>query len=166
MFNLNYKLLLLVFTMAIGIGCFGFVGTAKAEYESAGTSTSANLLSGLDVRHIRSFYYNVSSLPEGTTLKFRYSTTSASGPWVNSAGTPNGWDTVASAGTSSISLGDFYWSECPFYYQARFESDPNGQYSPVLDLIKIRFFPPNPFTIEGEVIFNNIDIKTVLPEEP
>ncbi len=144
---LNYRkkfVFFLITTAMVFGGCFGVAGKVEAEYFAAGTSTSINLLEGMDVPSIDSFYCNASSVPSGTALKFRYSTTSTSGPWVNSNGTKDGWDEVATTGGATTSLSGLNWGGSIFYYQVRLESDTNGSTPPELDKIELNYSNPPP----------------------
>ncbi len=103
-------------------------------YNSTGTFTSTNLLSGQTVCSADSFDYNASAIPSGTTLKVQFSQDNTN--WYNSAGTLNGWSTLSS-GTPSISLSRLNWSGANFYYKMKFTSD--GIDTPVLDEITINY---------------------------
>ena len=111
-----------------------YVEVDYTVYNSPGTLTSVNLLSGETVVSIDSFYYNASAIPSGTSLKVQYSQDNTN--WYNSAGTPDGWDTLAQ-GTSSIDLSGLSWSGANFYYHMEFTSD--GGDTPVLDEISAVF---------------------------
>ena len=103
-------------------------------YDSPGTLTSINLLSGETVVSIDNFDYNASAIPSGTSLKVQFSQDSTN--WYNSSGTPDGWDTL-SQGTHSINLSGLGWSGANFYYKMEFISDGAG--TPVLDEISVNF---------------------------
>jgi hypothetical protein len=103
-------------------------------YDSPGTLTSVNLLSGETVSSIDSFDYNASSIPSGTSLKVQFSEDSTN--WYDSAGTADGWDTL-SPGTNTIDLSGLGWSGANFYYQMEFTSD--GIDTPVLDEVGVDF---------------------------
>jgi len=105
-----------------------------STYEPTGTITSTNLLSGETVASIDSFDYNASAIPSGTSLKVQFSQDSTN--WYNSAGTPDGWDTL-SQGTNNIDLSGLSWSGANFYYHMLFTSD--GSDTPVLDEISVNF---------------------------
>ncbi len=111
-----------------------YVEVDYTVYDSPGTLTSVNLLSGETVISIDSFYYNASAIPSGTSLKVQYSQDNSN--WYNSAGTPDGWDTLTQ-GTSSIDLSGLSWSGANFYYHMEFTSD--GGDTPVLDEISAIF---------------------------
>jgi len=100
----------------------------------SGTVTSTNLLSGEKVVSIDSFNYIASAIPSGTSLKVQFSQDSTN--WYNSAGTPDGWDTL-SQGTNNIDLSGLSWSGDEFYYHMLFTSD--GTDTPVLDEITVNF---------------------------
>jgi len=110
------------------------VNYIDVTYYSSGTITSTNLLSGETVKSIDSFDYNASAIPSGTSLKVQFSQDSTS--WYNSAGTPDGWDTL-SQGTNNIDLSGLSWSGPNFYYHMLFTSD--GSDTPVLDEIRVNF---------------------------
>ena len=111
-----------------------YVEVDYTVYDSPGTLTSVNLLSGETVKSIDSFYYDASAIPSGTSLKVQFSIDNTT--WYNSAGTPGGWDTL-SQGTDNISLAGLGWSGPNFYYHMEFTSD--GSDTPVLDEISIIF---------------------------
>ena len=104
------------------------------SYDSPGTLTSVNLLSGETVKSIDSFYYDASAIPSGTGLKVQFSQDNTN--WYNSSGTLGGWDTL-SQGTDSIDLSGLGWSGPNFYYKMEFTSD--GTDTPVLDEIRVNF---------------------------
>jgi len=110
------------------------VNYTPLSYNSPGTVTSTNLLSGKAVNSIDNFYYDASAIPSGTTLKAQYSTDNST--WYNSSGTLNGWDTL-SQGSANISLATLGWSGPNFYYRAELTS--TGTETPVLDEIRVYF---------------------------
>ncbi len=103
-------------------------------YDSPGTLTSVNLLSGETVISIDSFDYNASAIPSGTGLKVQFSQDSST--WYDSAGNSGQWDTL-SQGSHSIDLSGLGWSGDNFYYKMEFTSD--GTATPVLDEISVNF---------------------------
>ena len=103
-------------------------------YDSPGTLTSVNLLSGETVVSIDSFGYNASAIPLGTGLKAQFSQDSST--WYDSSGNPSQWDTL-SEGSHSIDLSGLGWSGDNFYYKMEFTSD--GTDTPVLDEISVNF---------------------------
>jgi len=103
-------------------------------YDSPGTLTSVNLLSGETVVSIDSFGYNASAIPSGTGLKVQFSQDSST--WYDSSGNPGQWDTL-SEGSHSIDLSGLGWSGDNFYYKMEFTSD--GTDTPVLDEISVNF---------------------------
>ena len=111
-----------------------YVEVNYSAYNSPGTLTSVNLLSGETVVSIDSFGYNASAIPSGTGLKVQFSQDNTT--WYNSAGTAGGWDTL-SPGTHSINLSGLGWSGANFYYKMEFTS--NGTATPVLDEITVNF---------------------------
>jgi len=110
------------------------VNYTEETYDSPGTITSVNLLTGEKVVSIDNFEYNAPSIPTGTGLKVQFSTDNAT--WYNSAGTLDGWDTL-SEGTDNISLSGLSWSGPNFYYHMEFISD--GSDTPVLEEIRVYF---------------------------
>ena len=110
------------------------INYTQIAYNSPGTITSENLLSGETVASIDDFYYDAPAIPSGTGLKVQFSTDNTT--WYNSAGTPGGWDTL-SQGTDNISLSGLGWSGSNFYYHMEFTSD--GTDTPVLDEIRVYF---------------------------
>ncbi|MFC1918380.1 hypothetical protein ACFLWW_00175 [Chloroflexota bacterium] len=110
------------------------VNYTSISYETSGTVTSINLLSGETVLSIDSFDYNASAIPSGTALKVQFSQDNSN--WYNSAGTLDGWDTLV-AGTHSIDLSGLSWLGSNFYYHILFTSD--GSDTPVLDEITVNF---------------------------
>ncbi len=111
-----------------------YVEVNYTPYYSLGTITSVNLLSSEAVVSIDDFYYDASAIPSGTGLRVQFSQDNTN--WYNSAGTPNGWDTLAQ-GTDNISLSTLGWSGSNFYYRMEFTS--NGANTPVLDEIRVYF---------------------------
>jgi hypothetical protein len=103
-------------------------------YDSPGTLTSTNLLSGETVISIDSFDYNASAIPSGTSLKVQFSPDNTN--WYDSSGTPDGWDTL-SQGIHNIDLSGLSWSGSNLYYKMEFTSD--GPATPVLDEISVNF---------------------------
>ena len=103
-------------------------------YNTLGTLTSTNLLSGESVVSIDSFDYNASAIPSGTGLKVQFSTDNTT--WYNSAGTLDGWNTL-SQGSNNIDLSGLSWSGANFYYHMEFTSDTSD--TPVLDEISVNF---------------------------
>jgi len=103
-------------------------------YDSPGTLTSVNLLSGETVVSIDSFGYNASAIPSGTGLKAQFSQDNST--WYDSSGNPGQWDTL-SEGSHSIDLSSLGWSGDNFYYKMEFTSD--GTATPVLDEISVNF---------------------------
>ncbi len=105
-----------------------------SAYDSPGTLTSVNLLSGETVVSIDSFGYNASAIPSGTGLKVQFSQDSST--WYDSSGNSDQWDTL-SEGSHSIDLSGLGWSGDNFYYKMEFTSD--GTDTPVLDEISVNF---------------------------
>ena len=110
------------------------VNYTTSTYNTLGTLTSTNLLSGESVISIDSFDYNASAIPSGTSLKVQFSQDNTN--WYNSAGTPGGWDTLTQ-GTNNIDLSGLSWSGPNFYYHMEFTSDASD--TPVLDEIRVNF---------------------------
>jgi hypothetical protein len=110
------------------------VNYTPTTYDSRGTVTSENLLSSANVASIDDFYYDISAIPAGTSLKVQYSQDSSN--WYDSSGTLDGWDTL-SQGSANISLTSLNWTGSNFYYHMEFTSD--GTDTPVLDEIRVYF---------------------------
>ena len=111
-----------------------YVEVNYSAYNSPGTLTSVNLLSGETVISIDSFGYNASAIPSGTSLKVQFSQNGSN--WYDSSGNAGQWDTM-SQGSHSISLSGLGWSGANFYYKMEFTSDGTG--TPVLDEISVNF---------------------------
>ena len=111
-----------------------YVEVSYTPYNSPGTLTSTNLLSGETAASIDNFSYNASAIPSGTGLQVQYSSDNSS--WYNSLGVPDAWDTM-SQGTGNISLANLDWSGSNFYYNMQFTSD--GPDTPILDMIDVAF---------------------------
>jgi len=111
-----------------------YVEVNYSPYNSPGTLTSVNLLSGETVVSIDSFSYNASAIPSGTGLKVQFSQDNST--WYNSSGNSGQWDTL-SQGSHSIDLSGLDWSGANFYYKMEFTSDGTG--TPVLDEISVNF---------------------------
>lgn len=120
-----------------------FSREASAAYYSSGTLTSTNLLSGLSVGNIASFWYNAFSIPSGTTLKAQFSRDNTS--WYNSSGTLNGWNNCTTSGGATINLSGLGWTGANFYYKMEFNSD--GTNTPILEAIRVEYSPPNQLPI-------------------
>jgi len=118
-------------------------------YPLSGTVTSTNLLSGETVVSIDSFDYIASAIPSGTSLKVQFSQDSTN--WYNSAGTPDGWDTL-SQGTNNIDLSGLSWSGANFYYHMLFTSDTSD--TPVLDEIRVNF---STYYSSGDLVSSTYD---------
>ena len=118
-------------------------------YNPTGTLTSINLLSGEAVVSIDSFDYIASAIPSGTSLQVQFSQDGTN--WYNSAGTPDGWDTL-SEGTNNIDLSGLGWSGPNFYYHMLFTSD--GSDTPVLDEIRVNF---STYYLSGDLISSSHD---------
>jgi hypothetical protein len=106
-------------------------------YNSTGTLTSTNLLSGLGgTSSVSSFDYNASAIPSGTGLTAQFSRDNST--WYSSTGSAGGWDTLTQ-GTHTLSLSALGWSGSSFYYRVQFTS--GGTATPVLDQIGINYSP-------------------------
>ena len=103
-------------------------------YYTEGWLSSTNLLSTKTVESIDSFDYNALAIPSGTGLRVQFSTDNTT--WYNSAGTPDGWDTLTQ-GTNNIDLSGLSWSGPNFYYYMEFTSDASD--TPILDEIRVNF---------------------------
>ncbi|MEE9365258.1 MAG: hypothetical protein V3W44_01095 [Dehalococcoidales bacterium] len=125
------------------------VNYTQSIYSSPGTITSVNLLSDDTVYSIDDFYYDVSAIPSGTSLKAQFSTDNST--WYNSAGTPGGWDTL-SQGSANISLSGLGWSGSNYYYHMEFTSD--GTDTPVLDEIRVYF---SLYYVSGDLTSSSYD---------
>ncbi|MHA1692219.1 MAG: PKD domain-containing protein, partial [Candidatus Heimdallarchaeaceae archaeon] len=107
----------------------------NSVYASSGNLTSANLLSGESgISSISTFGYNVSSLPQNTSLTIQFSQNETD--WYDSQGTSGGTDTLFQ-GNYTIDLTPLNWSESNFYYRLLFTSDGLG--TPIVDEITIHF---------------------------
>ena len=111
-----------------------YVVVDYTAYDSPGTLTAINLLSGETVARIDSFDYNALAIPSGTSLRVQFSQDSST--WYDSAGNSGQWDTM-SEGSHSIGLSTLLWSGANFYYQIEFTSD--GSDTPVLEEITVNF---------------------------
>ena len=112
-----------------------YIEVGYTAYNSPGTITSINLLSGETVAIIDDFGYNASAIPSPeTSLKVQFSQDNTN--WFNSTGVSDGWDSL-SPGTANISLSTLDWTGSNFYYHMEFTSD--GSDTPVLDEISIYF---------------------------
>jgi len=119
-------------------------------YDSPGTLTSVNLLSGQTVGSIDSFDYNASAIPSGTTLRVQFSQNSTN--WYNSSGSPGGWDTL-SQGVGNIDLSGLGWSGTNFYYKMEFTSD--GTDTPLLDEVGVN--SSSPYCTSGTIASQVLD---------
>jgi len=130
--------ILVVFVVPIMLSIFS--KNASAAYYTSGTLTSKNLLSGLSVGNITSFWYNVvSPIPAGASLKVQFSRDNTS--WYDSSGTLNGWNNCTTTGGATISLSGLGWTGANFYYKMQFTSD--GTNTPVLEAVRVDYSLPN-----------------------
>jgi len=107
----------------------------QTSYEASGTLVSKNILDGVEVNNfITGFYYDISSLPSGTSVRIQFSKDGAS--WYNSSETADGWDNLVK-GTHFIDLTGLGWSGLAFYYQIELSGD--GTATPVLDEIRVNY---------------------------
>ena len=118
-------------------------------YDTTGSFTSTNLLSGLTTATIDSFACDVMSLPPNTTASAQFSADNST--WYKSDGTLNGSDTL-SAGSNTISLATLGWSGSAFYYKMTLTSD--GTYTPAIDSITLNYSAPTTFTSTQTGAFN------------
>jgi hypothetical protein len=118
-----------------------FSENASAAYYTSGTLTSTNLLSGLSVGNITSFWYNAASLPSGTTLKVQFSQTGST--WCDSSKNCGStyWDNCTGTGWKEIPLSGLGWTGANFYYKMQFTS--GGANTPILEAVKVDYTPPN-----------------------
>lgn len=123
-------------------------GAAPATaYHTSGTLVSNNILDEVEVDNIiNSFYYNVSSIPAGASLRVQFSQDNTN--WYNSAEEADGWDNF-SEGANLIDLSGLRWSSLNFYYKIEFTSD--GTDTPILDEIKV-YYMVSSVGIKGSTI--------------
>lgn len=119
---------------SVTLAYYSFDGTYYT-YETSGTLTSTNILSGKTAISIDSFSYNVSSLPPNTGLKVQFSIDNSN--WYDSLGVLDNYDTI-SVGTNTIDLSGLYWEGFYFYYKLTFTSDGSG--TPILDEITLTYY--------------------------
>jgi hypothetical protein len=110
--------------------------SCNAYYQSPGTLTSTNLLSGESAGSIDSFSYTASSIPSGTGLQVQFSQDGSS--WCDSNGNSGQWD-LCSQGSDTIDLSSLGWSGDKFYYKMEFTSDSDKTETPVLDDISVSY---------------------------
>ena len=130
----NKKTILIIFIAIIFLVSFGFAKEALATYNSSGTLISNNLLSGLTVNSIDSFYTS-STVIMATSLWMQFSTNTTA--WYSAGGTLDGTTTVPN-GQATTSLSALGWSGPNFYYKMQFTSS-DGSNTPVLDEIKVNY---------------------------
>jgi hypothetical protein len=109
-----------------------------STYNTSGSFTSTNLLSGITSTIISSFIYKLDSLPPNTTAIIQFSKDNST--WYNSSAVLNGSNAL-SAGTNTISLSGLSWSGGAFYYKVSFTSS-DGLFTPVLDSITLNYSTP------------------------
>jgi len=92
-------------------------------YDSPGTLTSVNLLSGETVISIDSFGYNASAIPSGTGLKAQFSQDNST--WYDSSGNPGQWDTLSEGShyINSVHDGD-RWIQYKAYFSGPGDDTP------------------------------------------
>ncbi len=117
----------------------GFVSQvfAVGSYFSSGTATSSNLLSGYSASSITNFYYNLSSLPSGSSASIRFSNNGTS--WYSAAGVLNASTSLSTAGGANISLSALNWSGTSFYYAITLYATGDGSGSPVVSSIQLDY---------------------------
>jgi hypothetical protein len=104
----------------------------ETSYETSGTVVSQNVLDEVEVNNVvTGFYYNLSSLPIGTSVRVQFSQDKTT--WYNSAGEESGWDSLA-LGDFLIDLKGLGWSGINFYYKIELTGD--GTNTPVLDEVR------------------------------
>ena len=130
--NFNKKLIFLA--AVIVISAFGFVQSSFA-YDTSGSFTSTNLLSGQFVISIDSIIYNLSSKPANTSASIQFSQNSTN--WYSSAGVENASDTLTTGTNNTIDLSGLLWTGANFYYKVTLTSD--GSDTPVLDDITLNY---------------------------
>jgi len=107
-----------------------------------GVLISKNLLEGKAVDSIQSFYYNAVSIPSGSLLRVQFSQDGTN--WVNSSGTPNGWDVLTYTGGKEIDLRGLNWTTPYFYYKMEFYFNPQRSAAPVLEEVGVKYIEPTP----------------------
>jgi len=134
MINTKYNLLIVVTILLLTF--FGLTGEASATvYNTTGTLTSTNLFSSETVTSIDSFYYNISVIPVGTTLKIQFNQDGGS-TWYDAAGISGQSEDCTITGGETITLTSG-WSGPNFYYKIEFTSDYTG--TPILDSVKVEY---------------------------
>lgn len=103
-------------------------------YPYTGIILSKNLLAGQYASSIKTFSYNISSLPSGSSAKVQFSIDNST--WYDSYGVLNGWETLSS-GSNSINLIPRSWSGTEFYYKLSLTSTLGNM--AVLDSVDLLF---------------------------
>jgi hypothetical protein len=108
--------------------------SGTSGYNTTGTLTSTNIVSGQNVSGFTSLAYEASSIPSDTNIRVQFSQNGST--WYNSSGSLNGWN-LLSQGSNSISLASLGWTGANFYYKAQMDS--NGWATPALDSIALNY---------------------------
>ena len=158
MSNKKQKIIIfiVIIIVIIILAGFGFAGEVLASYYSQGTLTSINLLSGLTVTSIDSFWYNAFSIPTGTSLKAQFSQNNTN--WYNSSGTENGWDDCTTTGGATISLSTLGWSGPNFYYKIQFNSNAAKDATPVVEETRVNYSSNTAPTVSNVSLNNENNI--------
>ena len=157
-YNFRY---IIVFIAIIFSACFGLSSKASATtYHATGTLTSTNLLTGLNVTNIDSFFAS-STIPVGTSLWIQFATTSDSGPWYDASGIPNA-TTSMSDGISDINLSGLGWSGANFYYKMQFNSNPTRDATPILEEIGVEYTSNSPPDTPASLSQYKSDCSTII----
>lgn len=132
--NAGFNKKLIIITGLILFAVFGFAQKSLA-YETSGSFTSTNLLSGQFVVSIDSFVYNLSSKPASTSASVQFSQNGTN--WYSSADIENASDTLTTGANNTIDLSGLSWTGGNFYYKVTLAGD--GSDTPTLDDITLNY---------------------------
>ncbi len=109
--------------------------TTNAYYNASGTLYSVNLLTGLTVNTIDSFYTSA-TMPAGTSLSAQFSQDNTN--WYSAAGVLNETTTVPD-GITTTSLSALNWSGANFYYKITFSASSDKSATPTLTNVSVNY---------------------------
>ncbi|MCX6719769.1 MAG: autotransporter-associated beta strand repeat-containing protein, partial [Candidatus Staskawiczbacteria bacterium] len=110
--------------------------TTNAYYNTSGMVYSTNLLSGVTLTSIDSFYTNA-VVPSGTSMSAMFSQDNAT--WYNAAGTLNGTPTDIPNGTNTASLSALTWTTANFYYKIVLNDSSDRSSAPTLSQANVNY---------------------------
>ena len=136
---------------------------ASAAYYSQGVASSTNLLSGSSASNITNFYYNISSLPAGSSVTIQFSLDNSN--WYSAAGVLNASTTLSTTGGANLDLSARGWSGAAFYYKIYLNATGDLSGTPEIDDVRLDYTPTTEYN-NNQLVFNssgNLGIGTSSP---